>query len=61
MNFEFIIILKIEVKLIINIIIVSTNNNAFIATFSISLNDVIFNITINILRTEETNETVVVI
>ncbi len=61
MNSEFIIILEIEVKLIINIIIVFINNNVFIVTFSILLNDVVFNIATNILRMEGTNETVFII
>jgi len=43
------IILEIEVKLIIDIIIAFINNNAFIITFFIFLNDIIFNIATDIL------------
>ncbi len=49
MNFEFTIILEIEVKLIINITIVFINNDVFIAAFSMLLNDVVFSIVIDIL------------
>jgi len=61
MNFKFIIILKFKVKLIINIIIIFINNNIFIITFIILLNDIIFNIVINILQIEKTNEMIVII
>ncbi len=60
-NFEFTIILEIEVKLIADIIIIFIDNNVFIITFSISLNDVIFNIAIDILRIEGTNKVVVIV
>ncbi len=61
MNSKFIIILKIKVKLIINIIIVSIDNNTFIVVFFILLNDVVFNIVIDILQTREVNEAVVIV
>ncbi len=61
MNSEFIIILEIEVKLIISIIIVFINNDAFIIVFFILLNNIIFNIAIDVLRTGGTNETVVIV
>jgi len=61
MNSEFIIILEIEVKLIISIIIIFINNDISIVTFSMLLNDVIFNIVIDALRMKGINETVVVV
>ena len=61
MNSEFTITLEIEVKLIINIITTSTNNNAFIATSSILLNDIVFNIVTDVLQIKGTNETIVIV
>ncbi len=59
-NFEFIIILEIEAKLIADITIVSIDNNIFIIILFIPLNNVVFNIVINILQTKGTNEVVVI-
>ncbi len=55
------IILKIEVELIINIIIVFIDNNVFIVVFFILLNNVVFNIAMDILRIKGANEAVVVV
>ncbi len=54
------IILKIKAKLIIDAIITSIDNNVFITTSFIPLNDVVFNIVINILQTKGINKTVAI-
>ncbi len=50
---------EIEAKLIIDVIIVSINNNISIIIFSTFLNDVVFNIVTNILQIGRTNEVVI--
>ena len=61
MNSKFIITLEFEVKLIINITTIFINNNISIVVYFTPLNNIIFNIAIDILRIEETNEADVVV
>ncbi len=60
-NFEFTITLEIEVKLITDTTTTSIDNNISITASSTSLNNIIFNITTDILQIEKTNETVAII
>ena len=61
MNSEFTIILEIEAKLIINTTIAFIDNDVSIATFLTLLNDVIFSIAIDVLRTGRASETVAIV